>query len=100
MNRRETIDFLGSRSHDNNVSYPLNNAINAINDYRFDPNLETIFFIHGYQGQWWSEHVYTIANAYNERGIYNTLVLDWSSVVNYDFPEYMDRLPAVKNVIS
>lgn len=92
------MSIINRKFSNNNVLYPLNDAVNVINDNRFNPELPTVLFVHGYNTAWTEEHITMISNAFNRLGTYNTLVLDYAYLTMHSFSNILDYVPAVKNV--
>lgn len=67
-----------------------------MNHERFDPNLPTVLYLHGYLENMEVESSHVIADAYLKRNDHNTLLLDWAELADGNY--LFDSVPNIKKV--
>lgn len=78
-----------------NTIYNLTNAQDLLSDPKFNHNLPTVVYTHGWIETPDSESIQLVIGSYLERGGYNVLLLDWQYLASPFYTTAMDNVPGV-----
>lgn len=90
------IYYFHGKTFEEHTVIRLNESVQVLNHERFDPNIPTVLYLHGYIETMQVESSHVIADAYLKRNDHNILLLDWAELADGNY--LFDAVPNIKKV--
>lgn len=88
--------FFHGKAFEDHTVIKLSDSVQFLQHEKFNANLPTVIYLHGYIENMQVESAHVIADAYIKRKDHNILLLDWADLADGNY--LFDSVPNIKKV--